>query len=363
MSDDWVALHVFYASDSNPILVEAVRPLVEDLRRDGLIDRWFFIKYWMEGPHLRVRFRPTRPAVRDEVRVRATAALEAFLTRRPALYDTDIDGLGDLYKKMYVAEYGEERYVEEYGVDGEMPFRPNNSVAELPYEQEFDRYGGPAGMAHAEWHFQASSDLVARLLATSNTHVRPVLLGLATQLSLLTAYTFLGSDEAVRRFFQRYRDFWETSYQEPSDDYHDSFDKSFALTRESLQERIDRIRTITAGTSDQALSGIERTWLSHCRELQERVLTAAAAEELVFPSRTTGEREPITDPEGLATVLLSSYIHMTNNRFGVAILDEIYLSYLIEKALEPADTTGGSPAAGASPAVAAELEPAAAGPA
>ncbi|WP_433011798.1 thiopeptide-type bacteriocin biosynthesis protein [Kribbella sp. CA-294648] len=355
MSDDWVALHVFYASDSNPILVEAVRPLVEELRREELIDRWFFIKYWMEGPHLRVRFRPTRPELRAAVLARATAALQAFLDRRPALYDTDIDGLGDIYKKMYLAEYGEERYVEEYGADGQMPFRPNNSVAEMPYEREFDRYGGPAGMALGEWHFQASSDLVAKLLATSNTHVRPVLLGLATQLSLLTAYTFLGSDEAVRRFFQRYRGFWETSYQEPSDDYHDSFDKSFALTKTTLLERIDRIRTITTGEPGQALSGIERTWLAHCRELQERVLTAAAAEELVFPSRTTGEREPITDAEGLATVLLSSYIHMTNNRFGVAILDEIYLSYLIEKALDPETS--------AAPIAEVELEPAAAGPA
>lgn len=335
MTDDWVALHVFYASDANPILVEAVRPLVEELRRDELIDRWFFIKYWMEGPHLRVRFHPARPELREEVTSRATAALEAFLARRPALYDTDIDGLGDIYKKMYIAEYGEQRFVEEYGVDGVMPFRPNNSVALMPYEQEFDRYGGPVGMELAEWHFQHSSDLVAKLLATSNTHVRPVLLGLATQLSLMTAYTFLGSDEAVRRFLQRYRSFWETSYQEPSDDYHDSFDKSFELTRASLTERIDRIRSISEGDQAQALSGIERTWLTHCRELRDRV--EAESRRLLFPSRTGGSgKEPIADPEGRAAVLLSSYIHMTNNRFGVAILDEIYLSYLIERALEPA---------------------------
>jgi hypothetical protein len=58
---------------------------------------------------------------------------------------------------------------------------------------------------------------------------------------------------------------------------------------------------------------------------------------LLFPSRTGGSgREPIADPTARAAVLLSSYIHMTNNRLGVAILDEIYLSYLIERALEPA---------------------------
>ena len=330
MSDEWVALHVFYASDANPILVEAVRPLVAELRQDGLIDGWFFIKYWMEGPHVRVRLHPADPARRDQVQARATAAIEAFLKRRPALYDTDVAGLGELYRKMYVAEYGEQRYVEQYG-DGEMPFRPNNSVIAFDYEREYDRYGGPAGMALAEWHFEQSSDLVVKLLATSNTHVRPVLLGLATQLSLLTAYTFLGDDDAVRRFFGRYRGFWETSYQEPSDDYHGSFDKSYELTKATLLERIDRIRAITGQTGEQALSGIELTWLSHCRELRDKVRAAAGRGELRFADGRT-----VDEPEALAAVLLSSYIHMTNNRLGVAILDEIYLSYLIEKALDPA---------------------------
>ncbi|NEE03722.1 thiopeptide-type bacteriocin biosynthesis protein [Phytoactinopolyspora halotolerans] len=345
MGDDrWVALHVFYASDANPILVEAVRPLVDELRRDQLIDGWFFIKYWMEGPHIRVRFKPSSPELRDEVTQRATAALEEFLKRRPALYDTDVDGLDDLYKRMYVAEYGEESWNEKYG-DGGMPYRPNNSVALMPYDPEYDRYGGPVGIDIAEWHFEHSSDLVALLLATSNAHVRPVLLGMATQLSLMTAYTFLHTDEAVRRFFQRYRTFWETSYQEPSDDYHSSFEKSFDRTRETLLPRIERIRSVAAamnGTADAtgdepSLSQIERRWLAHCAELRDRVLDAASRGELLFPSRQGEGRSTIDEPEALATVLLSSYIHMTNNRLGVAILDEIYLSYLIERALTPAE--------------------------
>ncbi|MFG3257278.1 thiopeptide-type bacteriocin biosynthesis protein [Streptomyces sp. NPDC048172] len=345
MSDDWIALHVFYASDANPLITEAVRPLVAELRQDGVIGGWFFLKYWMEGPHVRVRFRPARPELREEVTRRATDALEAFLKRRPALYDTDIDGLGDLYKQMYLAEYGQERWDAEYG-DGQMPFRPNNSVAQLPYEPEYDRYGGPVGIDIAEWHFEHSSDLVARLLATSNAHVRPVLLGLAAQLSLMTAYTFLRDGARVRQFFQRYRDFWETSYQERSDDYHGSFDKSFELTRGTLAERISRIRTVTADVAGagagagvgggNALSGIERTWLTHCAELRARVRDAADRGRLVFPADRLERRSPIDDPDALATVLLSSYIHMTNNRLGVAILDEIYLSYLIERALEPA---------------------------
>lgn len=337
MPEDWIAFHVFYASDSNPIIVEAVRPLVAELRREELISGWFFIKYWMEGPHLRIRFRPSGEHARPIVAARARTALEEFLERRPALYDTDIDGLGDLYKQMYVAEYGEESWEQRYGPDGEMPFRPNNSVAELPYEPELERYGGEGGMTIAQWHFEHSSDVVAKLFAGSNTHVRPVLLGLAAQLSLMTAYTFLGSDEKVRRFFSRYRNFWETSYQERSDDYHGSFDKSFELTRDTLLERIDRIKHLTGTGETEAVSEMERDWLAHCEQLRTKVLDASSRGALTFPARSDRASGPIDDPEALATVLLSSYIHMTNNRLGVAILDEIYLSYLIERGLMPQD--------------------------
>ncbi|MEV6985562.1 thiopeptide-type bacteriocin biosynthesis protein [Sphaerisporangium sp. NPDC051017] len=335
MGGDWVALHVFYASDANPIVVEAVRPLVERLRADGLISGWFFIKYWKEGPHLRVRLRPSSPEVREEVTARALDAVREFLTRRPALYENDVEGLGDLYKRMYVAEYGEAGWAEEYGADGRMPFQPNNSVALYPYEPEYDRYGGEEGIRIAEWHFEHSSDMVAQLLSTSNTHVRPVLLGLAAQLTLMTACTFLSGDDAVHRFFQRYRSFWETSYQEPAADAHGSFDKSLELTRDTFAARMTRIRALADAEGHAESSRIERTWLTHCRELRDRVRAAADRGELLFPSRDGGGTAPMPYGEDLVTILLSSYIHMTNNRLGAAILDEVYLSYLIERLLEP----------------------------
>ncbi|GIH72232.1 hypothetical protein Mth01_44850 [Sphaerimonospora thailandensis] len=272
-------------------------------------------------------------------------ALEDFLRRRPALYENDVDGLADLYRKMYLAEYGEARWNEEYGQDGRMPFRPNNSIAIFPYEPEYDRYGGKVGIQLAEWHFEHSSDMVAHLLATSNTHVRPVLLGLAVQLSLMTACTFLGTDTAVREFFQRYRNFWETSYQEPGDErLHGSFDRNLELTRPTLSARIARIRALAEAEGQAEMSPMEQTWLSHCRELRDRVSAAADRGELLFPGQDGGGPRPIPRGGDLAAILLSSYIHMTNNRLGAAILDEIYLSYLIERILEPSADSAAGPA-------------------
>ena len=59
MNPEWLSFHVFYAANSNPILVEGVTPVIRRLRAEGLIERWFFIRYWLEGPHVRLRVHPT----------------------------------------------------------------------------------------------------------------------------------------------------------------------------------------------------------------------------------------------------------------------------------------------------------------
>jgi hypothetical protein len=330
---DWISVHVFYASNANPMLVECVQPLVDRLRRDRLIERYFFIKYWLEGPHVRLRLLPAPGVEADAVRAEVNAALDEFLRRRPALYEADQDGLADLYKQMFLAEYGEERWNATYGPDGVMPFRPNNSYAYIDYEREFGRYGGLAGVELAEWHFEHSSDLVLRLLATTNVHVRTVLLGLSAQVSMMMCGVFLGDERRIADFLEEYRVFWETSYQERSDEYHESFDNSYRKMGAALRDRLHDILRAARGDSGTALTDVERRWLTHCRELRDRVTELVAAGQLWFRRRDDDAPRPVTDLDAALSVLLSSYVHMTNNRLGVSILDEIYLSYLMRSAL------------------------------
>ncbi|GAA1403905.1 thiopeptide-type bacteriocin biosynthesis protein [Catellatospora coxensis] len=331
---DWLAVHVFYASNNLPLLVDCMLPLVRQLQQRGLISGWFFIRYWMEGPHIRLRLRPATAAHEAEVRRQVEQEVQTFLRHRPALYHMDEELLGPLYKQMFLSEYTEQEWEDKYG-DGGMPLRDNNSYAYLPYEPEYDKYAGPVGIEISEWHFERSSDMVMSLLETTNVHMRTVMFGLATQLMTAMTMTMLRDRESAAGFLDSYRDFWETAFQTPDPDRHARFD----ITYDEMAPRmIRRVGEICAAIDGQTpLTGFTGRWVAHCVELRERITAAAQAGELVFAARDgSGRVEVVTDPQAALRALLFSYVHMTNNRLGVSIVDEVYLSYLLHRVLAEA---------------------------
>jgi Lantibiotic biosynthesis dehydratase C-term len=341
---DWIALHIFYAGNPTPLLAQCVAPLVADLRERGLLFRYFFIRYWMEGPHLRLRLRPARPEHAAEVCRIAEEAVTDFLRRRPAVYSVDSDMTADLYRQMFVAEYGESVWEARYGAEGKMPVRENNTYAYIDYEPEHDRYGGPGGVDLAEWQFEKSSDLVLRLIETTNVHVRSVMFGIAAQLALIMAFTFLRDAQQVAEFFQGYGDFWEKSYMEQDERRHPTYAKAYDETAESLIARGAKIRAAIQGDDPGALTGFASDWADHCRDLRAGIADVVARQEMIFPDfegRDWGRvepgdgtpRRPTRDIGQTLRMLLSSYIHMTNNRLGVTIHDEVYLAYLLRRSV------------------------------
>jgi hypothetical protein len=336
MNKNWISMHIFYSSNANPIIVDCLGPLISLLREHGLIQRYFFIKYWMEGPHVRLRLLPAEGVEEEEVKRVIEPIIDEYLRRRPALYELDPEQFRAFHKDMFVAEYGEDKWVEEYGEEGEMPLRPNNSFHHIEYEPEYARYGGIDGMEVAEWHFEKSSDIVMRLLRDTNARVRTIMLGLSIQLSLALCFGFLEDDQKVIDFLVNYLKYWQETFHKESFNLHSDFDKKYSKMAPELLQRIKEVRRYIVDNTPGSLTAIEREWAAHIRELRFRIDALVEAKKLVFEGKgEDGEVGPIT-PLDLVyyQVLLSSYIHMTNNRLGVSILDEIYLSYILKRALE-----------------------------
>jgi thiopeptide-type bacteriocin biosynthesis protein len=325
MTKPWISVHIFYSSNGNPLLADCVAPLVAKLRARGLISRYFFIRYWLGGPHVRLRLLPAEGAGADAVRAVVEEDIRAFLARRPALYEIDKKQLAPLYRTMYEAEYGAEDFAARVG-EGGLPFYENNTFHYIDYEPEFDRYGGEAGVELAERHFEVSSDIVLKLVRETNMHLRTIMMGHSVQMMLQMCYAFFGDEARVAEFLARYRAFWETSYAQGSERLYPGFDRKYDNMAVKLRGRVEEVRRLNAD-GDHGGTESEHKWIAHMKELRDEVVRLASEGRLRL-------RAEVEDPQVALAVLLSGYMHMTNNRLGVSILDEIYLSYIIGRALE-----------------------------
>lgn len=330
----WLAAYVFYSANPRPLLVDCIQPLVADLRGRGLVSGYFFINYWLAGPHVRLRLKPTTAEHAPEVRARTEEAISGFLRDRPALFEMKPEYMVTFYSRLFDLEFPDEESRREYvDADGRMVFRPNNSFRWEAYEPEYGRYGGPIGIQTAEWHFEHSSDMVLAAMAGLNSHVRTVRLGLAAQIMTVAAAAFLGSREAAVAFLEGYHGYWYGSFADAGRTAADSYDQHYEAIAPAIRERVDILHRAVEREEFDRLPRFARQWHGHLAELHRRVSDHADRGELTFAGFGDAPNW-VPDSTGTAArMLLMPYMHMTNNRFTVNIRDEAYLSYVVARAL------------------------------
>ena len=69
-------------------------------------------------------------------------------------------------------------------------------------------------------------------------------------------------------------------------------------------------------------------WVDHAETLRTQLEQLHDKGSMDFGGRQ------IDDFEDALSVLLSSFVHMSNNRLGASILDEVYIAYVTCKAIE-----------------------------
>jgi len=296
----------------------------------------------MEGSHIRLRLLPAVEVHAEKIKQIAEQTIAAYLKRRPALFAPDPKTLAPLYKAMFISEYGEGKWREKYGEDGTMSIRPNNSFHYIEYEPEYHRYGGAEGVKLAEWHFDHSSDIIVQLLRDVNVRVPSMLLGISVQLSLPLYYGFFENDQDVMSALDGYIDFWQNTqgggrgWSNVKNIQVEAYDKYYQRMAAEMQKRILEIKEyMTQERTKKQLTPVEYAWKSHILELRQRVDALFAQGKMEFEDTYEGWLPG--SPEHHKSEyrrLLGSYVHMTNNRLGVSILHEVYLSYLSKRSLE-----------------------------
>jgi hypothetical protein len=231
----WISVHAFCHGDLDALLLDGVRPLVTRLRAEGLVDGFFFLRYWDGGPHLRVRL--SAPGGEQAVRDRAVGWLRGYLRANPS---------ADLINAVTYRSAAA-RYAAAEGVAAYLPKpMPNNSVHEIPYRPETDRYGEGQSLATVERHFVESSRIALGLVAAG--------------LNPSQRYTAALSAVALA---------WRTGPL-PRPPLKNAYEPRYVRMRAQLHKLAGQLNGVVAGTSQLPSHGALTAWWQTVQSLPNR---------------------------------------------------------------------------------------------
>ncbi|WP_242145759.1 thiopeptide-type bacteriocin biosynthesis protein [Bacillus cereus group sp. BfR-BA-01430] len=251
--DMWFSYHA-YIHDYNALdkyMSEKFPKFIEENIPDK--NNWFFIRYWLGGPHIRLRVNNKQSFNHEFFREKFQKSIEDFISKESIkLIDYD-----NFYNEtMLKGENISSVFWKQHGI-----------VEKDNYEPEYDRYGGREGMEISENIFSQSSNLVLKL----NTLSFGYRLIVATDLLFWTIKEL----DLPNSIYSTYKEMWKM-YKQPN--YSDDSEKKDYL----IKKRVDHLKKLN-------------------------VPQKAYSEYL----------EALKKLKGFPLHVILSHIHMSNNRLGV----------------------------------------------
>lgn len=295
---EWSPLHIHLPMSLQPgFLRDVVHPVV---RETGVRNRFWYLRYWQGGPHIRLRLHQASEETVEAVRGRLAAAMPAFDAEQAAEYEQQSSHQPGLA-----------------ALEGAEPeaVRPAGTIEAAGYSPEYAKYGGTTGLRIAEELFRSTSTAVLDLLAGLPDR-RPGASPTGPALRVM-AMSLKGSGlDPVRSqdFLGHYEEDWRR-WVPPG---HDG---PWAGMYERTRDRV--VSLCGAVWRDEVTDVFHDTYaraLRSARAAQAGPAGGAAASELVL------EETPYAH-------CLANYIHTTNNRLGILPLAEAFLAHVLRRAL------------------------------
>ncbi len=83
LGDDWFYFKIYTGvKTADTLLIELIEPLTKKIMDEGLIDKWFFIRYSDPEFHLRIRFRIKNKLKLSEIILELNKLLKPFIENR-----------------------------------------------------------------------------------------------------------------------------------------------------------------------------------------------------------------------------------------------------------------------------------------
>ncbi len=293
----WIAYHLFYYEDPRRAVLGFVRPAAAALLDAGLVESFFFLRYPLGGPHVRLRLRPAEGRV-SETRETVEALAREFLAASPSTSSLDAETI----------RRGNEAIIAGDPHESDLAVYPDNSLLPFPFRPEVERYGGPERLAASLDFFAVSSVAALDFLAGHEGQPRSRLLAGALAVLARQALAFARDEEELTALLSYGVASWGTGMQA----IVDKADRLVAEQGEGFQGLFEReIRDAADARTAPPEAGTREAapWL---REAARRLSLSIGADDAAARLRVG-----------------SSQLHMTANRLGLSNPEEVYLSRIL----------------------------------
>jgi hypothetical protein len=288
----WRAYHVFYHGDQDILLRRLVGPLTDELAGLGWIQEFYFVRYCLGGPHVRLRWSSTSEAHADAAEHLLARRVEQFFKLYPSLHPLPDDQVRSMNRNIIrhdpAATDSDNRC---YGDNCWLPFPP---------EFEIERYGGPDHFEASLHFFCQSTESVLELLRENAGRPEGWKRGVWLRLLLRLALGFSSGDRE-----------WFDLLAYAADDENAAFS---GCIREGDAAFAGRRNQLTVAARDARHSPGTGVYAALQR----------SAEEL---SRTVRSL-----PAARRRAVAGSHLHMTANRLGLWNAEEVYMSRIAWRA-------------------------------
>jgi thiopeptide-type bacteriocin biosynthesis protein len=287
----WHSYHLVYHGDRDHALSTLITPLVGKLWAEGKIDRFFFIRYSLGGPHLRLRLRVICGWERA-VAERIQSAAANFFAQFPSSTSVDLEQIRRVNRSILAHDAYETEDV----------VYANHSMQQVPFRPEVERYGGPELLAASLDVFALSSVAALRFLVALLGKPRSQFLAAALQLLARSCWSFATGPE-------------ESAY------VLDAFIASRGLAPilehgvRAYDKQREPFRELVRHVMEELAEG---------QPEPTRALTCGM-QRLSYEFRDTDT--------AVRRRIGWSHMHMTANRIGLSNAEEVYLGKILEQAM------------------------------
>ncbi len=318
----WISAYLFYAGNWEGFLKDSIKPFVDFAMQQKLIDQYFFIRYVKNGPHVRLRLKGDTELLNSKVKPALEHCIKAYFKKNPSKRE-DPEWVKQLPES--------DRWYE------------NNSILYFEYKPETILLGGPFAMKIAEKQFHASSQVVLKLFSQTNIWSYQRALGAAIQVHLGFSYAMGMSFEEMKHFYSYVFANWlPKAYGFNSKDTTEAnqikqnlllkrFEELFLQQQDGMLSIFQTFQQISKAKAEFEEEWMN-TWIRSNKIIQKELIKLNQNHQIQLNFQK-GKNILIPEERQRYWSIFDNYIHLTNNRLGIVLQDEAYLSFMIVKSI------------------------------